>query len=84
MFEVLIKYPTRSLVRVSSSCPAIDRLKDGRIDLAENPFRDDMPVIVRPASQLGVEEPNQTFGLDRRMGFDQCANVVKKGFDTLP
>ena len=84
MFVILVKDPVCSLVRVSSSCPAIDRLKDGRIDLAENMFRDDMPVVVCPASQLGVEKPYQTLGFDRRVGFDQCTNVIKEGFDTLP
>ncbi len=69
---------------MSSSCPAVDRLKDGRIDPTENPFRDDMPIVVCPASQLGVEEPDQTLGFDRRVGFDQCTNAIKEGFDTLP
>ena len=84
MFVILVKNPGCSLVRMSSSCPAIDRLENGRIDPAEYPFRDDdVPVVVCPTSQLGVEEPDQTLGLDRRVGFDQCADAIKKGFDTL-
>ncbi len=60
MLEVFVKYPARSLVRMPSSCPVIDRLENGRIDPAENPFQDDMPIVVCPASQLGVEEPDQS------------------------
>ena len=84
MIEVFIKYPTCSFVRMSTSCPAVDRLKDGVVDHRENLFRDDMPIVVCPASQLGVEEPDQTLGFDRRVGFDQCTNAIKEGFDTLP
>jgi hypothetical protein len=76
-------HPADAFIGMSSFGPAPQRLEDRMIDRLEDLGADDMPVILRPPSNEGVEETDQRPGSGALVGFDDAPDFAQGRLDAL-
>jgi hypothetical protein len=81
--EVAGLHPANAFIRVPSFGPAPERLKDRMVDRLKDLGADAMPVILRPASNEGVEETDQRPGSGALVGFDDASDFAQERLDAL-
>ena len=68
---------------MSSARPLPQAVEDGRIHFGERSRTCDVPVIVSPTPDDGVEQSYQRTGLRLLVGLDEPADFIQKGTDVL-
>ncbi len=74
--EILLPYPSGSFVRVPSSRPLPEGLKDGAIDTAESRLAHHMLMIPGPSPNDTVELTDQVSGGGLLVVFDDCSDFL--------
>jgi hypothetical protein len=81
--EVLLPDPASSFGGMSPACPAPEQLKERMVYLAEDPLADHVPVIGRPAPDLGVQQPDQMVRSGLAMALHGFPHVGQERGDDL-
>ena len=81
--EVFLRLPGLGFSSVPSVHPSPDGLIDHRIYRTEGFFADDMPVVVRPASNNRVEFRYEFAGRQGFVGLHDLPNFLKECFHIL-
>ena len=76
--KVFLPDPLARFIRVSTSRPTPKRLPDVVIHLSVHRLCDDVPMVIGPAPDLGIEQINQGFLLRRAVRPDGLSNVIQK------
>ena len=75
--------PARAFVRVPSSCPLQQTGEDVAIHVSKYALAHHVPMIVRPATNLGVELIDQIGGRHAMCSFDGSSDAIQEGSDIL-
>ena len=76
-------HPANAFIGMPSFRPAPQRLIDRMIDRLEDLGADDMPVILCPSSNEGVQETDQRPGSGALVGFDDAPDFAQERLDAL-
>ena len=82
-FKVFRFEPARRLVRVSSSCPLPQLIEDGVIHACECAFAHNVPMIVCPTTNFGIEQIDQIGGRHTSCVSDGLADAIQESFNVL-
>ncbi len=83
-WEILVLNPAAAFLGMSSFCPAPQGLEDGMINFDKGALARSILMIVRPASNFGIEDGYQMTSGGLRIASDDLSDFRQKGFDILP